>query len=693
MTIRRAHELGREALSDDAALVITELVTNAFLHGGGYVGMNVTAAGHGLRLEVRDRNRVPPLLGHASEESLTGRGMRVVASLASRWGAEVRDDGKVVWAELSGDTTGPDHALSAEDLIAMWEDERIAQGNEPRFHVELGDVPTHLLLSAKSHVDNVVREFALASAGARSGLTEEVPPHLAALLDAVVDRFSEARLSIKHQALEAAGSGAPRTRLALDLPASAADAAQEYVAALDEVDTYCRAMRLLTLETPPQHRIFRQWYIGELVAQLRAAAAGERPPEPEPFDRRLLAELDRLASSGRASERAARLYAVAAAFATAATPEAVAAAVLNEGVEALGASGGGVLLATAEDTLSVPGVVGYDELPAAVALRTRTSVWLESRVERDRRFPKLAGMEATTVALCAVPLEVQGRCIGALRFSFTEARLFDDEERRFITALAAQAAQAMDRAQLQRARLDVSRRLQQSLLPPKVPEIPRLDLAVLYHPFGDGIEIGGDFYDVWQIGEGRWAIAIGDVAGTGPEAAAITAVARHTVRALTMVNWEPEQIIRGLNTALYNAAAEDEHERFCTVIFGVVTTDDVIRVNLASGGHPPVTVRRADGTVEDHVVGGTLLGVFPEPSVGRVELTLEPGDTLLFVTDGVLEARRDGVLFDSEGVKRVLTAGQPTALTTITHLEQAVLAHTGGVLADDMAAVVLRVPS
>jgi anti-sigma regulatory factor (Ser/Thr protein kinase) len=454
--IRRVRELGRTDLTTDVALVVTELVTNAVLHGGGCSSVDISLAAAGVRVEVGDRSRVPPVVSHEAPDSLTGRGVRLVKAVAARWGAESRPDGKVVWAEVTGEAA-TEPALGADEILDLWDDP--TDRTHDLLHVELGDVPTDLLLAAKSHVDSLVREFELASAGADAGLTAEVPAHLANALRSVVDRFSDARVAIKHQALQAARTESPSTRLTLDLPVAAADAGVEYLAALDEVDTYCRAKRLLTLETPPQHRIFRRWYVGELVEQLRAAAAGAPPPPPEPFERRLLAEIDRLADAQRASERAARLYTVAAALAKAAAAEDVAAAVLEEGTAALGATAGGVMLATEEEALAVPGAVGYDEsvlerlrsesrdaeLPAAVALRTGTPVWLESMAERDERFPELVGLEATTVSMCAVPLEVAGHVLGALRFSFSQARLFDDNERRFILALAAITAQALAR--------------------------------------------------------------------------------------------------------------------------------------------------------------------------------------------------------------------------------------------------------
>lgn len=706
-----ARELGRPELAEDAALVMSELLTNAILHGGGCTGVHVGPVADGLRIEVHDRSRVPPMLGQPFEGSLTGRGLRLVAAVSARWGADGEAQGKVVWAEITGDGRAGAGGIGNQGIVGMraadWEGGEGPQVR--RYRVELGDVPTDLLLAAKTHVDNVVRELTLASAGARAGNTAVIPPHLRSLLEPVVERFAEARLAIKRQALAAARRGDERTRLTLELPLSAAGAAEAYLAALDELDAYCRARRLLTLETPPQHQLFRRWYIQELVAQLRAAAGGTTGHKPQSFEARLLAELDHISGARRTAERAARLYSVAAALATAASPEAVAEAVLNEGVAALGAAGGGILLASDSDhRLSLPGAIGYDEellerlrqespraeLPAAVALRTGEAVWIESRAERYARFPELQDLEAQTVALCAVPLEVQGRRLGAVRFSFHQARLFDEEEKQFVLALAAQTAQALDRAQLQRSRIDVSRRLQRSLLPPSIPEIPGLEVAAIYNPFGDGIDVGGDFYDVWSLPSGEWAFAIGDAAGTGPEAAALTALVRHTLRALTISESDPARVVRALNTALLDAAADVDGERFCTAVFGLVSAGDRFEVRLASGGHPPPLLRRATGEVKVLPVYGSLLGVFRDIDVDCLRLTLEPGDSLVMFTDGVLEARYQGRYFDLEGVVRVLQSGMESqsAAATATALKEAVLGHTGGVLTDDMAAVVLRVP-
>lgn len=705
MARERAVALGHPQLIDEAALVTSELVTNAVLHGGGCRSIEVDAVDDGLLVRVSDPSRVPPVMGRPSEESLTGRGLQLVARVASSWGADAEESGKTVWALVTGQP-----AVSApvdeDELLARWDEQwDDAPGAATRYHVVLGDVPTDLLLAAKSHVDNIVREFALVSAGAQSGSTAEVPPHLAALLNEVVGDFSDARLGIKHQALHAARHELPRTNLVLDLPVTAADAGERYVEALDEIDAYCRAKRLLTLETPPQHRAFRRWYVEELARQLRAAAAGEPVPAVQSFERHMLRELDRVSEARRIADRAARLYAVAAALVTADTVEAVAQAVVNEGVAALGASGGGMLIATEADNLTVPSTVGYDEavvarlrtekldaeLPAAVALRTREPVWIESRAERDSRFPELVGLEPTTVSMCAVPLVVRGRGLGALRFSFNEARLFDEDERRFVTALAAQTAQALDRAQLQQVRADANRRLQRSLLPVVLPIIGGLEVAAMYRPAGDGMELGGDFYDVWDMGEHGWGVVVGDASGADPEAAALATLVRHSLRALAIVEDTPEGVLRRVNQSMLDAAIDAE--RFCTLLVGYGTTTEGIQLELASGGHPCPIVRREDGRIEEVALDGALLGAFEAPRFSTHQVALRPGDTLVLFTDGVTEARRpNGPFFGTEGIEAVLSSGPRGAQDRVDAIEAAVLRHTGGQTSDDMAVVVLHAP-
>jgi len=699
LAAERAAEFGYSELGDSAGRVAGELVTNAILHGGGCAGIDIHKVAGGVRISVSDGSRTLPLLGRASDQAMTGRGMAIVGHLASNWGVTQHGTGKIVWADVT--SAEPEAPLSGEDLIELWAEDF---DGVPKFLVELGEVPTEFLLAAKAHVDNLVREFTLLAVGAAEGATPPVPSHLAGLLEIITERFADARLSIKEQALRAAHANELRTNLCLELTSDAAEAGEEYLLALGELDEYCRAARLFTLETEPEHRVFRNWYVGQIVEQLRAARAGQPPPEPVLFEERLLDELRNVTAAQRGGERTERLSRLARVLVVSATPESVADAVLNEGVAALRADAGGMLLSRPDkSTLALPGAVGYAEsvinrmrdesrnaeLPAAVALRTGEPVWLETKEERDERFPELVGFEPDTEALCAVPLAVGDRLLGALRFSFRRPHLFDAEEQQFVLALADQTAQALDRAQLQYDRIDISRRLQRSLLPPDLPSIPGLELAAIYHPFGDGVDVGGDFYDAWHLGEDQWAIALGDAAGTGPEAAAMTALVRHSLRALSLQERRAREVMRRLNTLLTSAGYDDE--RFCTAIFGIVTLGEHVEVELAGGGHPHPRIRRPDGSVGGIDLPGAMLGVYPDIEIGRRHVMLRPGTALVLYTDGAVEARAPGgAFFGEERLDDVIARSDGGADEIAANIERSVLAHTSGTLQDDMAIVVLR---
>ena len=702
---RLLEEWHLQELSGRAELVVTELAANAVLHTNGPFGVRAEPLDRGLRVSVTDSSRSLPVVPTPSSSSMTGRGLLLVRSLAARFGFEPLPGGKgkMVWAEIRDERLPGDTEAGA--LIEAWADDLADPGSGPpaRF-IELGEVPTELLLAAKSHVDNLVREFTLAAAGAKEGSTSAVPPHLAELIETVVNRFSGPRLAIKRQALDAARQGLDHFRLRLELEPGAAEAGAAYLQALDEADVYCRAARLLTLETPPKHRVFRHWYVGELVRQMRRAEAGEPLQPAQPFEDRLLEEIDAVAKAWVAADRAARLYTVSAALTGATTPEEVADAVLAEGMAALGASGGGLFLPAGDGRLRLPGSVGYNprvveslrsessaaELPAAVALRTGEAVWMESREERDERFPELADFEAETASMCAVPLRIQDRMLGALRFSFAEQRLFDEDERRFVLALASQAAQALDRSQLSEERARLYQRLQRSLLPPGLPEIPGMDLAAVYHPLGDGVEVGGDFYDAWAIAADEWAFVLGDVCGTGPEAAGLSASVRFTLRAVTVPGAEPETLLARLNQVLLAGHGANQ-ERFCTVVLGLVRpAAGGFEVRIATGGHPEPLLQRAGGEVSALPVGGSLLGVLPEVHVVSTTVHLGPGDRVVLYTDGASEARRDRRMFGIEGLIEALQEGPRDPAELCEWIESKVLDWAGGRIEDDLALLVLQ---
>jgi sigma-B regulation protein RsbU (phosphoserine phosphatase) len=230
--------------------------------------------------------------------------------------------------------------------------------------------------------------------------------------------------------------------------------------------------------------------------------------------------------------------------------------------------------------------------------------------------------------------------------------------------------------------------LQQTLIPPTPPAIPHLDVAARYRPAGDGSVVGGDFYDVFQVSTDEWVVTIGDVCGKGVEAAVVTALARHTLRAAAVQDPSPAAALRALNDALLS----NESERFCTV--ALVRLHDGAtgwRGELALGGHPrPVHVSRGEAAL----VGspGSLLGVLPDPELYDVEISLEPGESRLLYTDGVPEARDNDSFY---GIERLLDIAARTASDADrqagTVLDD-VLEYQLGVARDDIAVLALRVP-
>jgi serine phosphatase RsbU (regulator of sigma subunit)/anti-sigma regulatory factor (Ser/Thr protein kinase) len=639
-------------VADDAAVASAELLANAVQHGQPPVSICAVIQGDGVRIEVQDTSSRLPMRLAPSTSNMTGRGLALVEALSSKWGVERLPDGsKTVWCELRPGSAGAESEPTEQDvtaLLAQWEDD--VSTAEDRYTVVLGDVSTELLLTAKAHIDNLVREFSLAAAAGVRG-DAAIPAPLAELIETVVHGFSDARLAIKQQAMAASERGEPRTRLALHLPLSAADAGEAYLAALDEADDYARAARLLTLETPAEHKLFRHWYVEAVVDQLRALAAGARPAPVRAFEDQLIAEIRRLSLAERLGGRAARLQRTTAALARARTPQDVAGVVISEGVTALGASGGALLVPAGDgEHIAVPGVVGYGEelvgalsserldapLPAATALRTGESIWIETREERDARYPVLAAFESSSVAMCAVPLIVGERLLGALRFSFENTKLFDEDERSFVLALAAQTAQTLQRTELYESERQATLELQRALLPQLVVGVAGWDVAAHYSPAG-GQEAGGDFYDVIPLPDGRLAAVVGDVMGRGLEAAAAMAQIRSTIRAYAIDNPNPAVVFSRVDGFFRTL----ELDQLVTAVYLLVDPSGN-SVQIASAGHLPPILVGPEGCEVVDVSGGLPFGVVAdERRVATVDLM--PGAAIVAITDGLVERRGEDI--------------------------------------------------
>ncbi|MFF7965328.1 PP2C family protein-serine/threonine phosphatase [Streptomyces sp. NPDC007903] len=205
------------------------------------------------------------------------------------------------------------------------------------------------------------------------------------------------------------------------------------------------------------------------------------------------------------------------------------------------------------------------------------------------------------------------------------------------------AEEARKQAEADRARLqDALAVLQQSLLPDILPQVPGVEAAAYYHTAHPD-QLGGDFYDVFPIDGKRFGFFLGDVCGKGPQAAAVTSLTRYTLRAAALHDPDPVSALTTLNKVLHERYAGSGDPRYCTAVFGILEPDaetGQVAVRLASGGHPPVIVVRADGTADFlPTPGGLLVGILPSARFVTASTVLTHGDTLLLYTDGITEAR------------------------------------------------------
>jgi serine phosphatase RsbU (regulator of sigma subunit) len=285
-----------------------------------------------------------------------------------------------------------------------------------------------------------------------------------------------------------------------------------------------------------------------------------------------------------------------------------------------------------------------------------------------------------------------GLAIGELEVFAPEEPDAGDEA--ILVQLAHVASAAIRNAQLYGAEREIAETLQRSLLPRRLPRIEGLDLEARYCAAGDGNVVGGDFYDVFRTRRGdAWGIAIGDVCGKGPEAAALTALVRYTLRAAALWEQRPERVMELLNSAILEQRSD---YRFCTALYGhLVHEDGGARAELVNCGHPLPLVVRSGGAVESVGSHGTLLGVVPDPDLHLDTVTLAPGDLLLLFTDGVTEVRRGGREVFGLAQLHALVAelGGISAAKAAERIEDAVLNACGGPPRDDLAVIAIRLPA
>ncbi len=290
-----------------------------------------------------------------------------------------------------------------------------------------------------------------------------------------------------------------------------------------------------------------------------------------------------------------------------------------------------------------------------------------------------------------VPMGARGRTLGVITFIAAETdRSYGDDDLLLAEELARRAAMSIDNARLYSERSYVARTLQDSLLPPHLPEIPGIELAARYRPVGEGNEVGGDFYDAFQLGDETWGVAIGDVSGKGAAAAAVTALVRYTLRAIADAGRPGSEVLRLVNDAMLRQRADS---RFSTVAYARLRPGrDGVKVSIANGGHPLPIVLRANGDAEFAGRPGTLLGVVPEPRVHDDDVELWKGDALVLYTDGVPEAGAPGRLLDDDELLDAVRRCEARDASAIAEYVEALAVDlAGGDPNDDIAVVVAHV--
>lgn len=287
-----------------------------------------------------------------------------------------------------------------------------------------------------------------------------------------------------------------------------------------------------------------------------------------------------------------------------------------------------------------------------------------------------------------VPLSVRGTAVGAMTFILAESgRHYGPDDLALAREIARRGSLAIEQARLYRERSHIARTLQRSLLPSRLPQIEGFEVAARHEAAGRGYDVGGDFYDAFPTSDGRWGLVVGDVCGKGPEAAALTSLARYTIRAAALVKTGPAEVLAMANEAI---VSERTDGNFVSVVHAWLDPVNC-GLRLASAGHPPVLVVRGDGSVESVKPHGTLLGIESASAYDESRVQLHSGDLALLYTDGVLDAGAPDNVMEPADLAGIAARGAGGTAADLAHLvEFEALASAGGEPRDDLAILALR---
>jgi GAF domain-containing protein len=270
----------------------------------------------------------------------------------------------------------------------------------------------------------------------------------------------------------------------------------------------------------------------------------------------------------------------------------------------------------------------------------------------------LAGPQGTVTAVAAAVPSPGVALFGAAVVFYDRETTVGSDHLEALSVLAAHSGMAIENAQRFERQRRVARSLQRGLLLTDMPKLDSCRVATIYEPASGEADIGGDFFDVFDLPDGRFAVVVGDVSGKGAEAAAQTAMAKYMLRAFALRSSGPASVLYHLNNALAHGFAED---RFATLLYAVFE-GEARRCTIASGGHPaPLVYRAALQGVERIATSGSLVGAFEDQQFEQQSFEMSPGDVFVAYTDGLLDVRSDGDTYGSRRVEESLArhAGRP----------------------------------
>jgi GAF domain-containing protein len=643
---------GLEHLVDEALLLVTELVTNAVVHAGTDVAVEVEVDDQGVRVEVGDAGPGQFVLKAAPSETREGgRGVYLLDAIAQEWGTRHRLGAKAIWFRLGGQprrsTSRPPRILGAARRDVAW---LVGLPADIEQRIPADKVIDELLRRVVEAF-GLIRGWVVAQQAEESDWSVQAayddvpPPATRQLRPGGVDGREVLPLY--------GANGVPFGYLVLVGPVLDHDALALAQLVAGRVAVVLRDERAR-------------------VAQLSARGATALLAEAsEMFAGTLDVRLAVTLAAQLVVPRSATWSAVWTTFER--VPQLVSTAHAAEGrLTALAAA-----LGRPEAASLVQGLAG-------APLSDRPLMLTEANL------PVSLGQDRGGGAL-VLPLVARRRLLGLLLLGRPGRGGYGVDEVGLLRDLARLAALAIDNARLYEERSSVARALQSYLLPPVLPVAPGVQFGARYTPAGEGNEVGGDFYDVFANGELSWGIAIGDVCGKGAPAAAVTGMARDVLRLLTRDGMTADSALSRLNRTLLELG---DTGRFCTGILGAVRPHDGgLLVCFSNAGHPPPVLVKASGGATFVGTTGTLLGVVDEVELVNEEVLLAPGDALVFYTDGVTERRGSTGMYGEDQLLRVLAGSAGAGASELAGaLEESVRRHGAGSLAarDDLAVLVVR---